>query len=153
MGGERGSGRRSRWLGGAGVCVLWMVVPVTVAAQADSGVLASTVEAREIAFARTMADRDLEAFRSFVSEEAVFFNGNTPIRGRDAVVEAWAPFFEGPEAPFSWHPDVVQVLESGTLALSSGVVHTPGGEPAGRFNSVWRLEADGVWRVVFDKGS
>jgi hypothetical protein len=23
----------------------------------------------------------------------------------------------------------------------------------GRFNSIWRREAPGVWRVVFDKGS
>jgi ketosteroid isomerase-like protein len=23
----------------------------------------------------------------------------------------------------------------------------------GRFNSVWRQEAQGLWRVVFDKGS
>ena len=153
MGGERRSGRRSRWLGGAGVCAWLVAAPGAVLGQVDLEALASTVEAREIAFARSMADRDLEAFRSFVSEEAVFFNGNTPIRGRDAVVEAWAPFFESPEAPFGWHPDVVQVLESGTLALSSGRVHSPGGEPAGRFNSVWRLEADGVWRVVFDKGS
>lgn len=145
--------RRSPWLVGAGLCFGLLAVPGAVFGQSDVGALGSTVEAREIAFAQSMADRDLEAFSSFVSEEAVFFNGNTPIRGREAVVEAWAPFFEGPVAPFSWHPDVVQVLESGTLALSSGAVHTSTGEAAGRFNSVWRLETDGVWRVVFDKGS
>jgi ketosteroid isomerase-like protein len=81
---------------------------------------AAEVEAREIAFAKTMADRDLDAFLSFVSPEAVFFNGNDPLRGRDAIERGWARFFEGPDAPFSWHPDVVQVLESGRLALSSG---------------------------------
>lgn len=114
---------------------------------------AAEVEARERAFARTMAERDLDAFGTFVSEEAVFFNGNVPIRGRDAIVAAWTPFFQGPEAPFSWEPDVVTVLESGELALSSGPVRSVAGEAAGRFNSIWRLEADGVWRVVFDKGS
>jgi ketosteroid isomerase-like protein len=27
-----------------------------------------------------------------------------------------------------------------------------GGLRVGTFNSVWRLEADGKWRIVFDKG-
>ena len=115
--------------------------------------LAAEVEAREIAFAKTMADRDLEAFLTFVSPEAVFFNGNEPLRGRDAVEQAWAPFFEGAAAPFSWHPDVVEVLESGRLALSSGPVRDPSGEEVGRFNSIWRKDENGQWQVVFDKGS
>jgi ketosteroid isomerase-like protein len=114
---------------------------------------AEEVRAREIAFAKTMADRDLDAFKTFISPEAIFFNGNEPIRGRDAIVEAWTPFFEGPTAPFSWHPDLVEVLESGGLALSSGPVRSPSGEEVGRFNSIWRRDEDGRWRVVFDKGS
>jgi len=100
-----------------------------------------------------MADRDLDAFLTFISPEAVFFNGNEALRGREAIAEGWAPFFEGPEAPFSWHPDVVEVLESGRLALSSGPVRAPSGEEGGRFNSIWRKDADGQWMVVFDKGS
>lgn len=128
-----------------------LAVMVTAPISADS--LESTVRARELAFAQTMADRDLAGFAEFVSDEAIFFSGNTPTTGRAAVVEAWTPFFEGPEPPFSWAPDVVVVLESGDLALSSGPVLRPSGEQAGRFNSVWRLEADGEWRVVFDKGS
>ena len=114
---------------------------------------ASEVEAREIAFAKTMADRDFDAFLDFVSPEAVFFNGNEPKRGHDAISQAWTPFFEGETAPFSWHPDVVEVLESGRLAISSGPVHAASGELAGRFNSIWRKDEDGQWRVVFDKGS
>jgi ketosteroid isomerase-like protein len=55
-------------------------------------------------------------------------------------------------APFSWRPETVEVLESGTLALSSGPVFDAAGQPIGAFNSIWRLEADGRWRVVFDKG-
>ena len=54
---------------------------------------ASEVEAREIAFAKTMEDRDFDTFLSFVSPEAVFFNGNEPLRGHGAISHAWAPFF------------------------------------------------------------
>ena len=115
--------------------------------------LGTVVKAREIAFAKTMADRDLSAFLTFVSTEAIFFNGNTPLNGKEAVKAAWSAFFEGADAPFSWQPDLVEVLDSGELAISSGPVLSAAGEAVGRFNSIWRKESDGEWRVVFDKGS
>jgi ketosteroid isomerase-like protein len=114
---------------------------------------ASEVEASEIAFAKTLEDRDLDMFLSFVSPEAVFFNGNVPIRGHEAITQAWAPFFVDEIAPFSWQPDVIEVLESGRLALSSGPIRGASGEILGRFNSIWRKDNDGQWRVIFDKGS
>jgi len=111
------------------------------------------VLAAERAFARTMADRDFAAFQRWLSDEAVFFTGPTPLRGRAQVAAGWARFFDGPQAPFSWAPDAVEVLASGTLALSTGPVLNPQGGVVARFNSVWRLEAPDTWRVVFDKGS
>jgi ketosteroid isomerase-like protein len=112
---------------------------------------AEQVRAREVAFARTMADRDHEAFAAFVSEEALFL-GPTVLRGRQAVAEGWRPFFESPQAPFSWEPERVEVIDSGTLAISTGPVRGPDGQRVGTFNSTWRLEPDGQWRVVLDLG-
>jgi ketosteroid isomerase-like protein len=111
------------------------------------------VIAAERAFAATMAARNLEAFASHVSEEAVFFSGPSPLRGRTQVREWWARYFAGPQAPFAWEPEEVEVLQSGALALSSGPVRDPSGKVVARFTSIWRLEAPGVWRVIFDKGS
>jgi ketosteroid isomerase-like protein len=113
--------------------------------------LAAAVRAREAAFAKTMADRDHAAFGSFVAEEALFM-GRTALRGRPAVLEGWKPYFEGPRAPFSWAPERVEVVASGTLAVSSGPVLDPEGKRVGTFNSTWRLEKDGVWRAVIDIG-
>lgn len=110
------------------------------------------VWAAELAFARTMADRDLGRFGDFLADEAVFFAGTKVLRGKSEVVEGWAEFFAGPDAPFSWEPDQVEVLESGSLALSTGPVRDPTGKVIARFNSIWRLEPSGQWRVVFDKG-
>jgi len=107
----------------------------------------------ERAFAKSMADRSLKDFSMFVSEEAVFFTGPEPLRGKAAVMAWWAQYFTGPAAPFSWEPDEVEPLDSGTLALSSGPVRDPTGKVVARFNSIWRKEPGGVWRVVFDKGS
>jgi ketosteroid isomerase-like protein len=119
---------------------------------ADTAELARQVRAAETAFARTMADRDWAAFKASVAMEAVFFSRQGILRGRDAVADGWKPYFAGSQAPFSWAPEQVEALESGSLALSSGPVLDPGGKRIGTFQSVWRLEADGRWRIVFDKG-
>ncbi len=122
------------------------------AAAADLEALRAQVEASERAFARTMAERDVEGFEAFVSEQAVFYGSRRVLRGRAEVVAGWRAFFDGPVAPFSWEPEQVDVLADGTLAHSSGPVHDAQGKLIARFNSVWRQEAPGVWRVVFDKG-
>jgi ketosteroid isomerase-like protein len=111
------------------------------------------VWAAEVAFAKTMAERNLEAFGHYVSDEAVFFAGPNATHGKANVVAEWTAFFKDKDAPFSWAPDQVEVLDSGTLALSTGLVRDPTGKPVARFNSIWRLEAPNQWRVVFDKGS
>ena len=115
--------------------------------------LRQQVEKTERAFAQTMADRDFEAFTAHLAEEAVFFAGQTPLPGKQRVADTWKPYFDGPDAPFSWEPEVVVVLESGALALSSGPVRNAEGQRVATFNSIWRLDADGQWRVIFDKGS
>jgi ketosteroid isomerase-like protein len=111
------------------------------------------VFATERAFAKTMADRDYAAFTSFLATDAVFFSGPEPRRGKQAVAEWWKRFYEQPQPPFSWEPQRVEVLDSGTLALSTGPVHDPQGKLIATFTSIWRLEATGTWRIVFDKGN
>lgn len=106
----------------------------------------------ETAFAATMADRDLEAFAGFLDDETVFFAGPTELRGKKAVVDAWSSFFDGENPPFSWKPEVVSVLESGNLGLTSGPVLDPDGKRIGTFNSIWRKNTDGIWKIVFDRG-
>jgi len=118
---------------------------------ADVLAMAAQVREAERAFAKTMADRDHAAFAGFVSEEAVFIGGASVFRGRAGVAEGWKRYFEGLQAPFSWDPEQVEAVASG-LALSSGPVFSPDGKRVGTFNSVWRRETSGLWKVLFDKG-
>ena len=119
----------------------------------DQATLKQQVMDTEQAFAHTMAARDHAAFTSFVSDEAIFFSGEKRLRGKQQVADSWKRFFDGPDAPFSWKPETVEVLNSGTLALSSGPVYDPTGKLIATFTSIWRLEAPGKWRIVFDKGN
>jgi ketosteroid isomerase-like protein len=121
--------------------------------RANTAELQKQVADTERAFAKTMADRDHSAFVTFLSAEAIFFTGPKPLHGSQQVADAWKRFYENPDAPFSWAPEQVEVLESGTLALSSGPVWDPKGKQFATFTSIWRLEAPGVWRIVFDKGN
>jgi ketosteroid isomerase-like protein len=100
-----------------------------------------------------MADRDHQAFARFISDEAVFLSGSKALRGKQEVVQAWAGYFTAPQAPFSWQPETVEVLASGDLALSTGPVRDGNGKLIATFTSIWRLEAPGTWRIVFDKGN
>lgn len=111
------------------------------------------VMATERAFAQTMADRDHQAFATFISADAIFFSGPTPLRGKQSVVDHWARFYTAPAAPFSWEPKEVAVLDSGELALSTGPVWDAAGKQIATFTSIWRRESPNTWRIVFDKGN
>jgi ketosteroid isomerase-like protein len=120
--------------------------------QIDLATLQEEVRARETAFAQSMADRDLAAFTSFISPEAVFVGVGGTTRGPKEIAAAWKGFFDRPDAPFSWRPETVEIISSGTLGLSSGPVFDPTGQRISTYNSTWRRDPDGVWRIIFDNG-
>jgi len=129
--------------------VLALAVPGAAPSNAE---LREQVRQAETAFAKTMADRDHAGFVSFLADETIFFGPEQVLRGKAQVAEAWKRFYTGEKAPFSWAPERVEVLDSGTLAMSSGPVYEPGGKRVGTFNSVWRREGDGRWKIVLDNG-
>jgi ketosteroid isomerase-like protein len=120
-------------------------------AKPATAALAEDVRRTERAFAKTMADRDHAAFTSFLAEDTIFV-GRETLRGRDAVARAWKRFYDGGPAPFSWEPERVEVNDAGTLGVSFGPVRGPDGRPSGQYNSIWRREPDGKWKIVFDHG-
>jgi len=111
-------------------------------------------------FNQAVADRNVNRFLSFIAEGATF-NGGTPgeIRGRDAIAKDWAPFFEPAGPRLTWKPTKAEVLGAGDLGYSVGASEfrtTAGTQTTvrrGNYLTVWRKQADGAWRVVFDTGS
>src|SRR5438067_1966375 len=93
------------------LAILLMAAPILAQSNAE---LKEQVRNTERAFARTMADRDHAAFISFLSEETVFFSATAVLRGPRQVGDGWKRFYEGTKAPFSWEPEQVEVLDSGT---------------------------------------
>ena len=118
---------------------------------------ADSLRAAELAFAASVAAKDAEAFASFLDDEAIFASAGV-LRGREAIVQAWSVFFaeDGPE--LTWEPAVVEVRSDG-LGLSRGPYTLTAAAPdgtettsSGQFVSIWRRQADGGWKILFDSG-
>jgi ketosteroid isomerase-like protein len=136
----------------------WLMALVAVPLMAHAAGPAEEVRCAEVRFSLSVEAQDLDAFRLLIDPDARF-TGADVLRGPDAIVAAWGPFF-APDGPrIAWRPRVVEVLESGDLALTRGPyrLESPGQDGNtevrwGTFNSVWRRGPDGRWRVVFDAG-
>lgn len=136
-----------------------MVFEIFFAAMAATTPLENEVRCAELAFSRSVRERNIEAFTAFVDEDARFTGGET-LRGKQEVAAAWGVFFEADVPTIRWAPDSIEVLESGDLALSQGpfemrLIDEQGEQRAstGRFFSVWRRDAGGHWTVIFDGGT
>ena len=121
--------------------------------------LVQDVRCREISFSKSVEQNDVEAFRSHIDTDARFV-GTGVLRGVDEIAEGWSVFFNEGLPAIKWRPQIVEVLDNGELALSRGLYISTSKNAEGdkvvnwgTFNSVWRLNDDGEWRVVFDAGS
>ncbi|MGN6512318.1 MAG: YybH family protein [Lysobacteraceae bacterium] len=118
------------------------------------------VWAREMSFARSVAEHDAQAFADHVGEQAAFGASDpVPSRGRDAIVRDWAGIVAGKTVRLEWYPTRTTIGGVGDIAWSSGPALVerlePGATPRfllGKFRSVWHRDADGAWRVLVDDG-
>jgi ketosteroid isomerase-like protein len=137
------------------------LLPILLVLAASHAVadLADDVRCREIGFSQAAEEQDHEAFKSFIDADARFA-GASVLRGVDQIAEAWTVFFQEDGPTIKWRPQIIEVLDNERLALSRGPYRVLSRDPEGNlveqwgtFNSVWRLNDDGEWRVVFDAGS
>ena len=131
---------------------LFVLAVAPLARAADSPeTLAGQVRATEIAFAKTLADRDVKKFVSMIAPDVIWL-ADKPLHGPDEVLTRWQKLFDAPQAPFSWSPEIVEVQPGGMLALSTGPVLDPAGKRIATFTSIWRREKSGEWKIIFDRG-
>lgn len=116
---------------------------------------------REMSFAKSVDNHDVKAFASHVHPDAVFEAATAnPVRGRDAVVEGWAPLFAGKDVVLVWRPRFVSIGGDPNVAMSRGPVMITDNRPEAKahwrintFASVWvRANAHAPWMVLFDGG-
>ena len=128
-------------------------IPIHTAAECE-------VWARELSFARSVAEHDAAAFAEHLHEQAAFgVSRPEPQRGRDAIAQGWSAIDAGEGVRLHWYPTRTAIGGEGDIAWSSGPSIFETDDPAaehpvtiGGFHSVWHKGADGVWRVLFDDG-
>jgi len=119
------------------------------------------VWAREVSFAKSVADHDGKAFHEHLHPKAVFVDGDDSfLRGREAVEVSWRGIVEGQKVRLVWHPSAVVLTGDGSIALSRGPYVFEDLRPdakqrfrKGTFQSIWARDTDGVWRVTVDGGT
>ncbi|MEO8019052.1 MAG: DUF4440 domain-containing protein [Pseudomonadota bacterium] len=127
------------------------VVAIPSMARESLAELTEQVRATEIAFAKTLADRDAKAFTRMIAPDAIWLAA-APLRGPGEVLASWQKYFDAAKAPFSWAPELIEVQQGGRLALSTGPVNNAEGKRIGTYTSIWRREKSGEWRLIFDRG-
>lgn len=123
-------------------------VALAGAVQAESRNPADQVEAAERAFAADgLALGVKRAFLKHMAGDAIIFTP-APANAR-AFYESRA----GDSGPkLEWWPAWVVAAKSGDLALSTGPSFFDG-KPGGWYASIWRKDADNIWRWIYDGGS
>ena len=132
--------------------LLAVAAAVACLAAADTPpALTSLIEA-ERAFAKTSVDKGTrEAFLTWLADESLLFTpGPTPGK---------MYYRNRPPLPtqLRWAPEFADVSAAGDLGYTSGpweisktATEPPGG--FGHFNSIWRIQKDGSWKVEVDLG-
>lgn len=114
------------------------------------------------AFARDAAERGLDGWVSWFSDDAARFSPDGKIfRGLEAIREQDAAIFADPAIRLVWDPTGGGVFDDGDHGFTVGryevVQSTEGAPPAtlsrGGYVSIWRRDASGGWKVILDTGS
>lgn len=133
---------------------LWLVITVASAQGIDvSSGIRSLIDS-ERAFCKAAIERGThDAFLEYLAEDGVIFRPH-PVNGKE-----W--FREHPSSPgvLTWEPRKAEVSSSGDLGYTTGPWQfrkdSLRSEPVsyGNYVSVWKKQADAVWKLVLDVGT
>lgn len=125
--------------------------------QADSK-STDALMAADVAWLKTYEAKDVDKAVAFCDEQGSMLWPNSPVAtGKNAIAKLTASAFAIPDFKLVWHPDKVGVAHSGELGYTSGTYtwsfKDASGRPAsdkGKYLTVWKKQADGSWKVLFD---
>lgn len=113
----------------------------------------------EARFAQATAEGGGPAFASYFAVDAVTLsNGKGPVSGHAAI--AAGATWSSKDYQLTWTPQGGQMSPSGDMGFTWG--HYEGrskdraGNPVvstGRYMTIWRKQADGIWKVVLDSSN
>jgi ketosteroid isomerase-like protein len=139
------------------ICLLWISGSSSLGqSRISTTMLTSLVEA-ERAFARTSVEKGVrQSFMEYFADDAIVFRPH-PVRYKEAMRDVPTP--KNPlDATLNWKPLYADISLAGDLGYTTGPYvwkdNTQAGRPTryGFYFSVWKVQPDGGWKVVFDGG-
>ncbi len=98
----------------------------------------------------------VKAFAFYAAEDGVIRRQRKVIKGKNAI-EQWYEDDVRPNESLTWEPSFIDVSKSGDLAYTYGTfvfksMDTLGNikTNTGIFHTVWKRQADGSWKFVWD---
>jgi ketosteroid isomerase-like protein len=143
----------------------WYLAPLLIAVNScgttpDLDAVRQAVMDADRAFAQETAANGVAGWVSYFAEDGVQFRPGGTISGHAAIRELMAPAFSDTAYSLTWEPVEARVSRSGDLGYTIGRYQSirvgPDGEEivgAGSYVSIWRLQADGSWKVELDIGN
>ncbi|MBK7874713.1 MAG: DUF4440 domain-containing protein [Planctomycetes bacterium] len=139
-----------------------LVVPLLAAAcRSIPDSRAESLLAADRAFAADTEARRLDGWlAAFDAHGSQVDEAFRPITGRDAITAHMGPFFADLANELTWTPDDARVSEGGKLGTTTGRWKLARREQdgretvlaTGRYFDVWRKQADGSWKLLYDVG-
>jgi ketosteroid isomerase-like protein len=116
-----------------------------------------TIRAADIAWDKTYEAKDLDGAVAFCDEQASLLWPNYPVATGNAIAKLTAAAFAIPDFKLVWQSDKVGVARSGDLGYTSGTYVWSFKDASGKsisdkgkYLTVWKKQADGSWKVLFD---
>ena len=119
--------------------------------------IAAELMAADRAFAAETAARGADGWASFFEIDAVMYESEGIVAGRDAIRDARVSVFDEARMDLRWDPDTAIAAASGELGYTLGrwQVYDSSGAPVGtgRYVTIWHLQPDGSWKIALDIGN
>ncbi len=110
-------------------------------------------------FNQAVAERGVEGWMSCMADDAVLLRAQ-PVVGKDAIRKTMEPSFTTPGFKLTWVPTSGQLFKGGDLGYTTGRYEAQRKDASGKtvithgtYLTVWKKQADGSWKVVWDGGS
>jgi ketosteroid isomerase-like protein len=136
--------------------MVFLVLTPSVARPQMKSVGIDGVRTADSAWLKAYAAKDLDKTMAFCDEQSSVLPSNAPLAtGKKAIVKLFAEAFASQD--LTWHIDKAGVARSGDLGYTSGSYVMTFKDAIGKtltdkgkYLTVWKKQADGSWKVLFD---
>lgn len=136
--------------------VATIAVPVSHhTAAASPKATVETLKQLEGEFMRAAAEKGSKGYLSYYADDAVEVPNGAPLISGKVNIAPGMMFLDDPNNRLTWTPVGGDISSSGDLGYTYGTFEFRSKDKVdhGKYTSIWKLQRDGIWKVVLDMGN